>query len=70
MKPGELLTVQDAAKSLGVTDITIRAALTGGRLPFVEKYGRKLIKRSDVEKYRARTQPEGKPRVGRPPTKR
>jgi len=66
MKMDELLTVQDAAKELGVTDISVRAALNDNRLPFIEKYGRKLITRGDVEAYRQRTQPEGKPRVGRP----
>ncbi len=61
-----MLTVQDAALELGVTDGTIRTALSEGRLPFVEKYGRKLIIRTNLEIYRQRTQPNGKKRVGRP----
>ena len=60
------LTVQEAAQSLGVADITIRAAILGGRLPATIIYGRKVIASADVEVYRQRTQPDGKKRVGRP----
>lgn len=60
------LTVQQVAADLGVTDGAIRLALSQGRLPFVEKYGRKLVAAVDVEAYRQRAQPNGVKRVGRP----
>jgi len=61
-----LLTVQEAAASLGVTDGAVRLALSQGRLPSVEKYGRKLVAWPDLDVYRQRTQPGGVKRVGRP----
>lgn len=62
----EFLTVQQAASQLSVTDGAIRLALSQGRLPSVQKYGRKLIARPDLDAYQQRTQPEGVKRVGRP----
>ena len=62
----EYLTVQDAAAALGITEVSVRSALNRSRLPFVEKYGRKLITRADLDAYRQRTQPDGVKRVGRP----
>ena len=44
----------------------MRSALNRSRLPFVEKYGRKLITRADLDAYRQRTQPDGVKKVGRP----
>jgi excisionase family DNA binding protein len=65
---GDYLTVQDAAAALTVSESAIRNALLDGRLPFVTKYGRKLISRAEVEAYKARTQPGGVKLVkGRPP---
>jgi len=61
-----LLTVQEAAASLGVTDGAVRLALSQGRLPSVEKYGRKLVAWPDLDVYRQRTRPGGVKRVGRP----
>ena len=61
-----LLTVQQVASHLGVTDGAIRLALSQGRLPFIEKYGRKLVTKADVDVYRQRAQPNGEKRVGRP----
>lgn len=61
-----LLTVQEAATMLGVTEGAVRLALSQGRLPIVEKYGRKLVARPDLEAYKKRTQPGGVKRVGRP----
>ena len=37
-----------------------------GRIPAVRVYGRVLVDPAAVEEYRARSQPEGKPRRGRP----
>jgi len=62
----EYLTVQDAAAALGITEVSVRSALNRSRLPFVEKYGRKLIARADLDAYRQRTQPDGVKKVGRP----
>ena len=62
----EYLTVQDAAAALGISEVSVRSALNRSRLPFVEKYGRKLIARAALDAYRQRTQPDGVKRVGRP----
>ncbi len=62
----DLLTVPEASKLLGVTGGAVHIAMTTGRLPFLEKYGRKLIARPDLEVYKKRTQPEGVKKVGRP----
>jgi excisionase family DNA binding protein len=62
-----LLTVQQVASQLGVTDGAIRLALSQGRLPFSEMYGRKLITHADLEAYRQRSRPNGEKRIGRPP---
>lgn len=62
----EYLTVQDAAADLGITEVSVRSALNRSRLPFVKKYGRKLIARADLDAYRHRTQPDGVKKVGRP----
>jgi excisionase family DNA binding protein len=62
----DFLTVQQAASRLRVTDGAVRLALSQGRLPFVEKYGRKLIAHPDLNAYQQRTQPEGVKKVGRP----
>ena len=62
----KILTVQEAADLIGITPVTVRSAICTGRLPHVVIYGRKLVKQSDALEYKARTQPEGKPRTGRP----
>ena len=67
---GELLTVQQAAARIGVGDTAIRNATLQGRLPFVFKYGRKLIAPADVDAYAARTRPAGVKPKGRPPKTR
>jgi excisionase family DNA binding protein len=67
-----LLTVQQAAAELGVTDGAVRLALSQGRLSSVEKFGRKLIERADMDAYKhldaykQRTQPDGVKKAGRP----
>ncbi len=66
MEEEELLTVQEAAQRLGVRDTAVRNAMYQGRLPFVEKYGRKLIKPSHLEAYKQRAHPGGQKPVGRP----
>ncbi len=66
MEQATHLTVQEAAQTLGVTDVTVRAAILDGRLPATMIYGRKVIACGDVECYRQRTQPSGEKRIGRP----
>ena len=66
-EPEEMLTVVQAAKELGVTPGAVRLAIYDKRLPSEEFYGRRLIKRPDLETYRLRTQPDGAKRIGRPP---
>lgn len=56
-----LLTVQEAAKETGMSETGLRNAINRGSLPFVEKYGRKLIRAEDLANYRA-TVKMGRPR--------
>ena len=65
----DLVSVQEAAALLGISDATVRQAILGGRLDYVRKYNRKLISRAAVEEYRARRGGGGKPR-GRPKKQR
>ena len=66
METEDYLTIQEAATELQVSDAAIRAAILEGRLPHVEKYGRKLISRADLDAYRQRTRPSGEKPKGRP----
>lgn len=62
----QYLTVQEACRELGLAETTVRTTLSEGRLPFVVKFGRKLIDRTDLDNYRQRTQPSGVKKSGRP----
>lgn len=62
----QFVTVQEAAAELSIHEATVRKAFYESRLPFVEMYGRKLIPRADLDAYKARTQPAGEKKVGRP----
>ena len=66
MDTDTLLTVHEAAASIGVSDSAIRNATLKRRLPFVVKFGRKLIEQDALEEYRQRTQPDGIKLRGRP----
>jgi excisionase family DNA binding protein len=55
----ELLTVQEAAAQIGVTEATIRTATLNGRLPFVRRRLRSWIAPADLRAYQERTQPTG-----------
>lgn len=66
METDTLLTVQEAAKKIGVSESAIRNATLDGRLPSVWRYGRKLIDAGELEAYRERTQPGGVKQRGRP----
>ena len=63
------MTIPEAASALGVTEAALRIAITKGRLNARGLYGRRLIHVQELAAYKARTQPEGVPRVkgGRPP---
>jgi len=66
METATLLTVQDAARRIGVSESAIRNATLEGRLPFVRMYGRKLIDPTELGAYQQRTQPDGVKATGRP----
>ena len=66
MDTENLLTVQQAARLLGVDDNAVRIATKEGRLPYTHALGRKVIHRADLESYRQRTQPGGAKSRGRP----
>jgi hypothetical protein len=59
--PTDLLTVQEAAQELSVGETAIRNAIYRGKLFSMEKYGRILIERAALERYRSNI------RTGRPP---
>ncbi len=54
--PEKLLTTQEAAVHLGVTEMSIRHATHEGRLPFVRKSGRNWIEAAQLQAYQARNQ--------------
>jgi hypothetical protein len=60
----ELLTVQEAAVRAGLGETAIRNAILRGRLPEVLRYGRKLIRASDLETYQRNAKP-GRPKKER-----
>lgn len=66
MDTESLMTVREAAEKIGVSENAIRNATLDGRLPFIIKFGRKLITQEAFNEYRIRTQPEGVKLRGRP----
>ena len=56
----ELLTIPEAANKIRKTPATIYAAISRGDLPTVEKFGRKLVKARDLQRYCEQT------KIGRP----
>jgi excisionase family DNA binding protein len=66
MDPGEYVTIGEAAEFLGVSEGAVRKAILSDRLACTLLYGRKLISRSDLGEYKARTQPNGEVSRGRP----
>ena len=66
MNVGELFTVKDGASLLGVSEAAIRAAIREHRIKTEKHLNRIVISRAQLEEYKAKTQPEGIPRVGRP----
>jgi excisionase family DNA binding protein len=66
MENEALLTARDAAEELGIHVATVHRAFQDNRLPFIALYGRKLIRRSDLDAYKQRTRPNGLKPKGRP----
>lgn len=62
----QYLSMKQAAEQLGVVDSRIRQAVIDGSLPHVVLFGRKLIPRDALRDYEARTQPQGRKKIGRP----
>lgn len=66
MEEPEYFTVPEAMRELDAAAQTIHTAITEGRLPFVVKYGRKLVSPADLAVYKQRTRPNGEKPRGRP----
>ena len=66
MDEKQYLNVPDAAAALGISPGTLRAQMFKGRLRYTQVFGKKVIHKTDVEEYRQRTQPDGRPQTGRP----
>lgn len=66
MEKERFLTIREAAAELGSAASTIHNAVYERRLPFVLKYGRKVIDRLDLDAYKQRTRPAGEKPKGRP----
>ncbi len=62
----EYLTVKEGAKLLGVSEFTIRDAIRDNRIKSEVILGKIAISRLNLDEYKAKTQPHGVPRVGRP----
>lgn len=66
MEQETLLTVEEVASVLGVNRVSVYTAIREDRLPFIKRYGKKLVRLPDLEAYKARTQPDGVKLRGRP----
>ena len=64
--PGDFFTVPDAARALDVHPETVRTAVKQGRLAGYRVFNKLLIKKLDVEAYRAAARPDGVKTAGRP----
>lgn len=70
MENDVLLTAREAAEELGIHVGTVHNAFQENRLAFTALYGRKLIRRVDLDAYKRRTRPNGEKPKGRPPVAR
>ena len=66
MEKEKLLTVPEAAEVLGVGETAVRNAMYQNRLPYEVRYGRRVVKPSDLEAYKQRAHPGGQKPKGRP----
>jgi len=63
----ENFRIRTAAAFLGITEGAVRYAVHQKRLRLIEdEEGTKRIPKEDLERYKEETQPDGKPRAGRP----
>lgn len=60
------LNVAASAVLLGVHPGTIRKAISDKRLKSTRVYGRVVVSRAELERYRVETYPDGIPKRGRP----
>ena len=61
MKIEDTVTITEAATLMAVSRQSVHNAIKAGKIKImVEVAGRKLLKRSDVEAYKAREYPRGK----------
>lgn len=58
--------VREGARILGVSETTLHTLIYRGRIPSRTAYGHTVVARSDLAEHKARTQPHGSPRRGRP----
>ena len=61
----DVMTIRQAAEYLGIHRATVYQAIRAGRLPSERQLDRVVVRRADVEAYKARTQEIG-PEGGRP----
>jgi excisionase family DNA binding protein len=47
-RPGEILTLGEAARTIGVHQLTLRRGIAAGELPAVVVFGRTLLEWSDL----------------------
>ena len=66
METDELITINEAADILGVKPGSVYTAIRQDRLTCTILYGRKLLKREDVQNYMQATRPTGEKPKGRP----
>jgi hypothetical protein len=66
MDTDKLMTAEEAAPLIGIEVGTLRNAMTEGRIEVVNKFGRRLLTPEAVAAYKARTQPDGEIKKGRP----
>lgn len=62
----DYVTLKEAAELLGITTSTLSVQILRGNLAAIKPWGNYLIPRAAVAEYKARTQPCGFPRGGRP----
>ena len=62
----DFLSAREGAKYLGVNEFTLRGAIRDQRIESEVRHGRIMISKIQLDAYRAKTQPDGVPKVGRP----
>ena len=62
----DFLSAREGAKYLGVNEFTLRDAIRNQRIASEVRHGRIMISKTHLDSYRAKTQPDGVPKAGRP----